>query len=169
MFEKENYHGVTLSWFEEHITSKNKLTLLSYHSWLVLQSLSVHMNSSFIRNFARHVLFRFDQQNGWQCLNTIPCLHLCAPQYPIRKGRVLGQLWYMPVSRTILIDLKLVRDKNVEKFCSHGKFGVVVDAYSKPLCLWITSLVMQVFSERLLRGPVPASTRTWFFSTPDTR
>ena len=26
MFEKENYHGVTLSWFEEHNTTKNKLT-----------------------------------------------------------------------------------------------------------------------------------------------
>ena len=30
-----------------------------------------------------------------------------APQYPTRKGRVLGQLWYLPVSKTILIDLKL--------------------------------------------------------------
>ena len=30
-----------------------------------------------------------------------------APQYPTRKGRVLGQLWYLPVSKTILIVLKL--------------------------------------------------------------
>ena len=30
-----------------------------------------------------------------------------ASQYPTRKGRVLGQLWYLPVSKTILIDLKL--------------------------------------------------------------
>ena len=37
-----------------------------------------------------------------------PGVRVFAPQYPTRKGRVLGQLWYLPVSKTILIDLKLV-------------------------------------------------------------
>ena len=54
-------------------------------------------------------------------------------------------------------------NKNAEKFCGHGKYGVVVDTYSTPLCLWITSLVMQVFSDRDLGGPGPDSTRTWIF------
>ena len=36
-----------------------------------------------------------------------PGVRIFAPQYPTRKGRVLGQLWYLPVSKTILIDLKL--------------------------------------------------------------
>ena len=31
-----------------------------------------------------------------------------APQYATRKGRVLGLLWYLPTSKTILTDLKLV-------------------------------------------------------------
>ena len=43
-------------------------------------------------------------------------------------------------------------DKNVEKF---------VDIYSKPLCLWITSLVMQVFSGRVSRWPKADLTCTW--------
>ena len=54
-------------------------------------------------------------------------------------------------------------DKNAEKFCGHGKFGVVVDTYSKSLCLWITLLVMQVFSGGVLQRPEPDSTRTWIF------
>ena len=38
--------------------------------------------------------------------------------------------------------------KNAEKFCSDGEFDVVVDIYSKLLCLWITSPVMRAFSDR---------------------
>ena len=37
-----------------------------------------------------------------------PGVRVFAPQYLTRNGRVLGQLWYLPVSTTILIDLKLV-------------------------------------------------------------
>ena len=36
-----------------------------------------------------------------------PGVRVFAPQYPTWKGRVLGQLWYLPVSKTILIDLTL--------------------------------------------------------------
>ena len=36
-----------------------------------------------------------------------PGVRVFAPQYLTRKGRVLSQLWYLPVSKTILIDLKL--------------------------------------------------------------
>ena len=86
-----------------------------------------------------------------------------SPQHSTRKGRVLGQLWYLPVSTTILIDLKLDTWKKCWKFCSHEKFAVVEDTYSKPLSLWITSLVMQVFSGTFLRGSEPDSTRTWYY------
>ena len=74
-------------------------------------------------------------------LGSDPGVRIFSPQYPTRKGGVLGQLWYLPVSKR--------HDKNAEKFCGHWRFGVSVDTYSKPLCLWITSLVMQVFSGRL--------------------
>ena len=37
-----------------------------------------------------------------------PGVRVFAPQHLTRKGRVLGGLWYLPVSKTILIDLKLV-------------------------------------------------------------
>ena len=40
-------------------------------------------------------------------LGSDPEVRVFAPHYPTRKGRVLGQLWYLPVSKTILIDLKL--------------------------------------------------------------
>ena len=29
-------------------------------------------------------------------------------QYPTRRGKVLGAVWYLPTSKTILMDLKLV-------------------------------------------------------------
>ena len=53
-----------------------------------------------------------------------------------------------------------------KKFSGSGKFGVVIDTYSKPLYLWITSLVMQVFSGRVWRGSEPNSTRTNCFTYP---
>ena len=46
-------------------------------------------------------------------------------------------------------------DENAEKFCGHGKFDVVVVTHLKPLCLWITLPVMQVFSARVSRRSVP--------------
>ena len=50
-------------------------------------------------------------------------------------------------------------DKNAENFYGHGKLDVAADAYtSNPLCLWITLPVMQVFSGRVLRGPLPDQT-----------
>ena len=40
-----------------------------------------------------------------------------APQHPSRKGMVLGQLQYMPISKTILIAIgSSSYDKNAEKF-----------------------------------------------------
>ena len=30
-----------------------------------------------------------------------------APEHPTRKGTVLGQLWFLPTSKTMLIDFKL--------------------------------------------------------------
>ena len=42
-------------------------------------------------------------------LGSDPGVWIFAPQYSTRKGRVvLGQLWYLPTSKMILIDLKLV-------------------------------------------------------------
>ena len=37
-----------------------------------------------------------------------PRVRVFAPQCPTRKGRVLGKLWHLPASKTLLIDLKLV-------------------------------------------------------------
>ena len=81
----------------------------------------------------------------------------CSPVSNTRLKRLgyLGQLWYLPTTKTILIDwnsstrklLKLCQ--NDVKFCSHGKFDVVVDTYAKLLCLWITSIVVQMFSDSL--------------------
>ena len=36
-------------------------------------------------------------------LRSSPGVRVFAPQYPTRKGRVLGQLWYPPTSKTILL------------------------------------------------------------------
>ena len=44
---------------------------------------------------------------------------------PTRNGRVLSQLRYLPISKTMLIDQKLSHDRNAENF------DVVVDTYSK--------------------------------------
>ena len=49
----------------------------------------------------------------------------------------------------------LTHDKNAKKFFGHGKFGVVEDIYSKPLFLWITSLVMQCFLVEFYVDPNP--------------
>ena len=43
-----------------------------------------------------------------QVLGSDPGVQVLAPQYPTQKGRVLGPLRYLPVSKKILIDLKLV-------------------------------------------------------------
>ena len=88
-------------------------------------------------------------------LTSDPRAWVFAPQYPTRMGKVLGQLWYLPISKTILIDLNriIINVKSAEKFCGYGKFDVLVD----------TSLAMQVFSVRVLRGSKLDSTRTWIF------
>ena len=52
-------------------------------------------------------------------------------------------------------------DKNAEKFCSHGKFDVVVDTYTKPLCLWITSPALQMCFGRVVFGPMRGPTGNW--------
>ena len=38
-----------------------------------------------------------------------------APQYPTQKGRVLGQLWYLPTLETILIVQSLSYAKHTRK------------------------------------------------------
>ena len=37
-----------------------------------------------------------------------PGVRVFAPKYPTQKGSELGRLWYLPTSRPILIDWKLV-------------------------------------------------------------
>ena len=53
-------------------------------------------------------------------------------------------------------------NKNAGKFCGHRKHGIVVDTYSKPLCLWIASDA-SVFWWSGLEWPEPDSIRTWIF------
>ena len=44
-----------------------------------------------------------------------------APAYPTRKGTVLGQLWFLPTSKTILLVLSCSYTKNAEKLCGPGR------------------------------------------------
>ena len=54
------------------------------------------------------VSHKFGSELGLErVLGIDPRVRVFAPQYPTRKGRVLGQLWYVPTSKTISIDLKL--------------------------------------------------------------
>ena len=69
------------------------------------------MNGDFKWNWGLERVLGFD-----------PGVRVFAPRYPNRKDRVLGQLWYFPISKIISIDLKLVIGKDAEKFWGHGKF-----------------------------------------------
>ena len=62
-------------------------------------------------------------------LTSDPGASVLAPQYLTQIGKVLGQLWYWPISKTILIALNRINinGKSAEKFCGYGKFDVVVD------------------------------------------
>ena len=64
-------------------------------------------------------------------------IRIFAPKYPTRKARVFGQLWYLPTSKAIMIDLKLViYAKSAENSVVMVRFNVLLDTYLKPLCLW---------------------------------
>ena len=64
-----------------------------------------------------HAIYRHEAQSTCltclklgieRVLGSDPGVRVFAPQYPARKGRVLGQLQYLPPSKTILIELTLV-------------------------------------------------------------
>ena len=83
-------------------------------------------------------------------LTSDPGAWVFAPQYPTQMDKVFRSAVVPANLKTILIDLKrdIRNGRSVEKLCGYGKFYFVVD----------TSLVMQVFFLRVLRGPVPDPT-----------
>ena len=92
-------------------------------------------------------------------LGSDPEVRVFDPQYLTCKGKVLGQLWYPPTSKTILIDLMVVMyAKNAEKFCGHGKFDVIVDTYLKLWHLWTTSPMCKCFQVEFYADPCPTCT-----------
>ena len=91
-----------------------------------------------------------------------------APRYQIRYEVSCGT--YNQPQKIILIDLKhVINAKNAEKFCGHENFDVVVVTYSKVLCLWITSPVMQCLLVEFYVDPFQARPILEFSLIPDTR
>ena len=55
-----------------------------------------------------------------QVLGSIPGVRVFAPQYPTRKDRVLGQLWYEPTSKRTLLAIDQFEARHTIKILKYS-------------------------------------------------
>ena len=70
------------------------------------------------------------------------------PGVRARKGRVSGQMWYLQISKTALIEMKPALWWKCRKILWPWKIWCC-RSHTFKICLWITLPVMQVFSARV--------------------
>ena len=101
-------------------------------------------------------------------LGSVPGVRLFAPQYSTRQGRVLSQLLYLPLSKTILIwsssyDKKLKNSVALENLMLYQTHIQNISVYGS-LCQWCDCFLVEFYDYPRLAWPVIK-----IYLIPDTR